>query len=86
MKKNLAIELGIYVVILLVISVVNNVMLLSSHDLAFYYTWDGIVLATKLAIVELPISILVTKIASYFVTYNDENKEETDVLCQKEEP
>ena len=70
--KKLSIATLIYVVFLIVVSVVNNVVLLNLHPYSYYYTIDGLKLALIVAGIETAIIVPGSKL--FFMKFLGEKK------------
>lgn len=56
-EKRFWIGTGIWGAVVIAVSIINNVVLLSMHPLAYYYTLDGIKLSAALGSIEVPVLI-----------------------------
>lgn len=60
--KKIAIGIMVYAVVLVAVMIFNNVTLLSMHDFSYYYTWDGLLLSAKFALIEGPLLLFGSKL------------------------
>lgn len=87
MKKNeIKFWVGVVLncVILLAVSLGNNVILLSRHPLEYYYTLPGMGLSMAVAVIEIPVVVAAMKIIHrFFIKPYSENMKETREMIDK---